>query len=206
MCVSVSRTKEVSGWSIWKANERIELPTVSRKTVPSLLALRGANACRGPAGTEMLDKSTQGGDTGGFYGNIKVNETAVAATAAMAAECASFAKMSHLACSGSGSYAQCVRWSTSIMMIDERSVCVCVCVCHFGMQNKKRNLANELLGMRSVGWWYLRAPQSMQRAARTGCRMEDSSTKVALARSPGISKAYPTAKYADGISKWLSAD
>lgn len=51
------------------------------------------------AGGKLLDKSSQGGGgTGSFYGNIKVN-----------VDCASFVKMSHLACPGSGSYAQCVR-------------------------------------------------------------------------------------------------
>lgn len=109
-----------------------------------MLALRGANAWqwgRGKGsqleGVSWLDKSSQGeGGTSSFYGNIKVN-----------VDCASFVKMSHLACPGSGSYAQCVRWSTSIMMIDdytdERSVRMCVCEREretIGMQNKKKGI------------------------------------------------------------------
>lgn len=67
-----------------------------------------------------------------------------------------------------------------------------------GMQNKKRNFANESLSMRRVGCQWHRSicktPQSMQRVASWQKRWA------------AASKAYPTAKYASGISKWLSAE
>lgn len=86
------------------------------------------------------------------------------------------------------------------------NVSVCVCVCHFGMQ-KKRNLANELLSMRSVGSRYF----AERRKVCNGRRIEDSLLARSLALSLSLSlcrhvKGLPnTAKYADGISKLLSA-